>query len=150
MRGAMASRAETSDRAHLDRLFRDIYAVIRRIPRGRVATYGQVAELAGIPGGARIAAAALKTSTPALRLPWQRVIGKAGKLRGRIAIHDPVGAAVQREPARARGRRRRRHRPRRARRVCGWLQSRIRPRRIASTTASVRVDAPSFIITPLT
>ncbi|HEY5951063.1 MAG TPA: hypothetical protein VIV40_36480, partial [Kofleriaceae bacterium] len=38
----------------------------------------------------------LKTSTPADRLPWQRVIGKAGKLRGRIAIHDPVGAAIQR------------------------------------------------------
>ena len=38
----------------------------------------------------------MKTSTPADRLPWQRVIGKAGKLRGRIAIHDPVGAAIQR------------------------------------------------------
>ena len=30
-----------------------IYAVVRRIPRGRVATYGQVAELAGLPGHAR-------------------------------------------------------------------------------------------------
>ena len=78
-------------------LYRRIYAVIRKIPRGRVATYGQVAELAGIPGGARVAAAALKTSKPADRLPWQRVIGKAGKLRGRIAIHDPVGAAIQRQ-----------------------------------------------------
>ena len=58
---------------------------------------GQIAELAGIPGGARIAAAALKTSKPGDQLPWQRVIGKAGKLRGRIAIHDPVGAAIQRE-----------------------------------------------------
>src|SRR6478735_11238300 len=86
-----------SDRTHLEQLFKRIHAVIRKIPKGAVATYGQVAELAGLPGGARIAAAALKTSKPADRLPWQRVIGKAGKLRGRIAIHDPVGAAVQRK-----------------------------------------------------
>jgi methylated-DNA-protein-cysteine methyltransferase-like protein len=77
-------------------MYTRIHAVIRKIPRGAVATYGQVAELAGIPGGARVAAAALKTSKPEHRLPWQRVIGKAGKLRGRIAIHDPVGAAMQR------------------------------------------------------
>ena len=87
----------SSDREHLTQLFRQIHAVIRTIPRGTVATYGQVAELAGIPGGARIAAAALKTSKPGDQLPWQRVVGKAGKLRGRIAIHDPVGAAIQRE-----------------------------------------------------
>ena len=79
---------------HLRELYRRIYVVIRTIPRGAVATYGQVAELAGIPGGARVAAAALKTSKPTDQLPWQRVIGKAGKTRGRIAIHDPVGAGV--------------------------------------------------------
>src|SRR6185295_10702767 len=82
---------------HVVRLYRSIYAVVRRIPRGRVATYGQVAELAGIPGGGRVAGAAMKVSKPSDRLPWQRVIGKAGRTRGRIAIHDPVGAAVQRQ-----------------------------------------------------
>jgi methylated-DNA-protein-cysteine methyltransferase related protein len=86
-----------SETEHLRELFRRMHAVIRKIPRGHVATYGQVAELAGLPGGARVAAASLKTSKPTDRLPWQRVIGKAGKLRGRIAIHDPVGAAVQRQ-----------------------------------------------------
>jgi len=90
----MASR---DDVEHVERLYRAIYAVVRRIPSGRVATYGQVAELAGIPGGARVAGAAMKTSKPSHRVPWQRVIGKASKLRGRIAIHDPVGAAVQRQ-----------------------------------------------------
>ncbi|MBA3452473.1 MAG: MGMT family protein [Deltaproteobacteria bacterium] len=89
--------AASEDSEHLQRLFCAIKKVIRKIPRGHVATYGQIAELAGIPGGARIAAAALKTSKPGDQLPWQRVIGKAGKLRGRIAIHDPVGAAIQRE-----------------------------------------------------
>lgn len=87
----------SSDADHVRRLYRSIHTVVRRIPRGRVATYGQVAELAGLPGGARVAGAAMKTSTSADRLPWQRVIAKAGKTRGRIAIHDPVGAAVQRQ-----------------------------------------------------
>ena len=89
--------ADRADIEHVERLYRAIYAVVRRIPSGRVATYGQVAELAGIPGGGRVAGAAMKTSKPGHRLPWQRVIGKAGKTRGRIAIHDPVGAAVQRQ-----------------------------------------------------
>jgi methylated-DNA-protein-cysteine methyltransferase-like protein len=87
----------TSEEAdHVQQLYRSIYTIVRRIPRGRVATYGQIAELAGIPGGARVAGAALKTSKPSDRLPWQRVIGKAGRTRGRIAIYDPVGAAIQR------------------------------------------------------
>jgi methylated-DNA-protein-cysteine methyltransferase-like protein len=86
--------ASSDDREHLHRLFRAIHAVVRTIPRGRVATYGQVAELAGIPNGGRIGGAAMKQHA---RVPWQRVIGKASKTRGRIAIHDPVGAALQRE-----------------------------------------------------
>jgi methylated-DNA-protein-cysteine methyltransferase-like protein len=80
--------------SHLQELYRRMYAVMRKIPRGRVATYGQVAELAGLPGGARIAAASLKVSHD--RVPWQRVIGKAGGRRGSIKIRDPVGAAMQR------------------------------------------------------
>jgi methylated-DNA-protein-cysteine methyltransferase-like protein len=92
-----------SETDHLRELYRRIYAVVRKIPRGAVATYGQVAELAGIPGGARVAGAAMKTSKPADKLPWQRVIGKTGKFRGRIAIHDPVGAAVQRKLLEAEG-----------------------------------------------
>jgi methylated-DNA-protein-cysteine methyltransferase-like protein len=82
---------------HVEKLYQAIYKVIRRIPRGRVATYGQVAELAGLPGGARVSAAALKTSRPEHRLPWHRVIGKRGRTTGRIAIMDPIGGAVQRE-----------------------------------------------------
>jgi len=83
-------------RSEVERLYRLIYEVVKRIPKGRVATYGQVAELAGIPGGARVAGAALKVSKGKHGLPWQRVLGKASKLRGRIAILDPVGAAMQR------------------------------------------------------
>lgn len=86
--------ASSDDREHLQRLFRRIHAVVRTIPCGRVATYGQCAELAGIPNGGRIGGAALKQKAD---VPWQRVVGKASPTRGRIAIHDPVGAALQRE-----------------------------------------------------
>lgn len=55
-----------------------------------------MAELADIPGGARVAGAALKACSSHDTVPWQRVVGKAGRDRGRIAIHDPVGAAIQR------------------------------------------------------
>lgn len=82
------------------RLYRQIYKVVRRIPRGKVATYGQVAELAGIPGGARVAGAAMRASKG---LPWQRVLGKRGKNRAGVAILDPVGAAVQRRLLEAEG-----------------------------------------------
>src|SRR3954466_14109734 len=91
----MSSSATVAE--HVIKLYRAIHAVVRRIPAGHVATYGQVAELAGLPGGARVAGAALKTSKPSDRLPGQGASGKAGKNRGRIAIHDPVGAAVQRQ-----------------------------------------------------
>ncbi len=86
--------------AEMARLFRAMHAVVKKIPRGQVLTYGQLAELAGLPGGARIAGAAMKRSDG---LPWQRVVGKAGPRRGRIAIHDPVGAAMQRQKLVAEG-----------------------------------------------
>jgi methylated-DNA-protein-cysteine methyltransferase-like protein len=74
------------------------YAVVRRIPRGRVTTYGDVALRAGSPGYARhvgLALAALRGTVH--RVPWQRVLAKESRRRARIAILDPVGAAAQRD-----------------------------------------------------
>jgi methylated-DNA-protein-cysteine methyltransferase-like protein len=74
------------------------YRAVRRVPRGRVTTYGQIALLAGCPGYARHvghALAALRGTR--LRVPWQRVLGKAGRGWARVAILDAVGAAVQRD-----------------------------------------------------
>jgi len=71
-----------------------IYAVVRAIPRGKVATYGQVAELAGIPAGHRVVARAMR-DCPA-RLPWQRVVGRKDARRAQINIHDPEHVAAQR------------------------------------------------------
>jgi len=59
--------------------FEDIRRVVRRIPRGKVATYGQVARAAGYPRWARMVARALRDSERH-RLPWQRVIGSGGAI----------------------------------------------------------------------
>lgn len=71
-----------------------IHAVVRAIPRGKVATYGEVAELAGIPSGHRVAARVMRSCPE--RLPWQRVLGKKDARRGQISIEDPEHAALQR------------------------------------------------------
>ena len=60
-----------------------IYAVVRRIPRGRVATYGQVAALAGLPGQARLVGYALHALTSSTGVPWQRVINARGTVSAR-------------------------------------------------------------------
>ena len=52
--------------------------MVRRIPRGRVATYGQVAELAGLPGHARQVGYALHALRGESALPWHRVVNAAG------------------------------------------------------------------------
>ncbi len=59
-----------------------IYGVVSRIPKGRVATYGQIAHLAGIPKGARqvgYAMAALGRGTPRPDVPWHRVVNAKGE-----------------------------------------------------------------------
>jgi methylated-DNA-protein-cysteine methyltransferase-like protein len=60
--------------------YRRIYRVVARIPRGRVATYGQVARLAGLPGRARLVGYALAAIPDASRLPWHRVVNARGKI----------------------------------------------------------------------
>jgi methylated-DNA-protein-cysteine methyltransferase-like protein len=60
-----------------------IYAVVARIPRGRVATYGQIARLAGLPGHARQVGYALAALREGSRLPWHRVVNAAGGISPR-------------------------------------------------------------------
>jgi methylated-DNA-protein-cysteine methyltransferase-like protein len=62
--------------------YRRIYRVVRRIPRGRVATYGQVAELAGFPRHARMVGYALHALEDDA-IPWQRVINARGQISPR-------------------------------------------------------------------
>ena len=86
-----------TDAQLIARLYSDIYKVVRRIPRGRVATYGQVAELAGRPGAARVVGVAMRLAGGQRGLPWQRVVGKRGKRSARVSILDPIGGATQRQ-----------------------------------------------------
>lgn len=60
-----------------------IYAVVRRIPHGRVATYGQVAALAGLGRHARQVGYALHALPDGADLPWQRVINARGEVSER-------------------------------------------------------------------
>jgi methylated-DNA-protein-cysteine methyltransferase-like protein len=57
-----------------------IVAAIKRIPEGKVATYGQIALLAGNPGAARRVAWLLHSSSGTRGLPWQRVVSAKGKI----------------------------------------------------------------------
>ena len=67
--------------------FERIWAVIGRIPRGRVATYGQVAEVAGYVRRPRLTAQALRHVPDGRDIPWFRVINA----QGRIAIPANTG-----------------------------------------------------------
>ena len=71
-----------------------IYAVVRRIPRGRVATYGQIAVLAGVPGQARLVGNALNAVPDSSTVPWHRVINAQGRISTRRS--EPGGGITQR------------------------------------------------------
>ena len=71
-----------------------IWAVVRRIPRGRVATYGQIAAIVGIPRHARQVGYALGAAPEGRNLPWQRVINARGEVSPRAA---PGWNQVQRQ-----------------------------------------------------
>ncbi|MEZ5454142.1 MAG: MGMT family protein [Thiothrix sp.] len=55
-----------------------IYAIVRQIPPGSVATYGDVATLAGLPGHARLVGYALHALPEFTDVPWQRIINAKG------------------------------------------------------------------------
>lgn len=57
-----------------------IYAVVERIPKGSVATYGQVAALAGLPGRARLVGYALSALAGKSSIPWHRVVNAQGRV----------------------------------------------------------------------
>ena len=66
--------------------------MIRKIPRGHVATYGQIARLAGLPGHARQVGYALHALHGSTTVPWHRVINAAG----RISLRPFTGGLSQR------------------------------------------------------
>jgi len=63
-----------------DEVVAAICAVIRRIPKGWVATYGQVATMAGLPRRARLVGHILQHRDPTSNIPWHRVVNARGEV----------------------------------------------------------------------
>jgi methylated-DNA-protein-cysteine methyltransferase-like protein len=78
-----------------------VYAAVRAIPKGRVATYGQLARLLGVPRGARAVGWALRALDARLErsVPWHRVVGAGG----RISLRGGPGPLIQRRRLLAEG-----------------------------------------------
>jgi methylated-DNA-protein-cysteine methyltransferase-like protein len=77
-----------------------VYALIRRIPPGKVLTYGRVAALLEVARGARAVGWALRRLPDDSDVPWQRVINAAGRISTRYVEH---GELVQRALLEAEG-----------------------------------------------
>ena len=60
-----------------------IYGAVRKIPRGRVASYGEIAKRAGLPGRARQVGYAMHALQPGTRVPWHRVVNAERKVSRR-------------------------------------------------------------------
>jgi methylated-DNA-protein-cysteine methyltransferase-like protein len=69
-----------------------IYALVKKIPRGRVISYGQLAKALRLSGGARTAGRAMAASPAGQGVPWHRVVGAGG----RLLIREPY-ASLQRK-----------------------------------------------------
>jgi methylated-DNA-protein-cysteine methyltransferase related protein len=65
-----------------------VYALVRRVPRGRVVTYGQIAARLGYPRAARAVGQAMRDCPPSL--PWHRVVNA----RGGISLRGNVGSML--------------------------------------------------------
>jgi methylated-DNA-protein-cysteine methyltransferase-like protein len=72
-------------------VFENAYRILKRVPRGRVITYAQLARMAGLPGGARTAGRAMAGCPQGRGIPWHRVVGAGG----RILVREPY-ASLQR------------------------------------------------------
>jgi methylated-DNA-protein-cysteine methyltransferase-like protein len=75
------SEVFTLNRAALESIWR----AVKSIPRGDVATYGDVARRAGLPGRARLVGYALKAAPVKLRLPWHRVVAAGPRIAFPVA-----------------------------------------------------------------
>ena len=65
-----------------------VYRVVRKIPRGRVMTYGQIATILGAPRAARAVGYAMRAAPK--KVPWQRVINRMGQISARGDVERPI------------------------------------------------------------
>ncbi len=79
-----------------DRFRAAVYAAVRRIPRGKVATYGQIAALIGRPRHSRHVGHALSALPAGVKAPWHRVINAQGRISLRLRHWDSGSDEMQR------------------------------------------------------
>ncbi len=60
--------------------YRLVWSIVRKIPKGRVSTYGRIAAICGMPGRSRLVGYALHALPPGTTVPWQRVINAGGRI----------------------------------------------------------------------
>jgi methylated-DNA-protein-cysteine methyltransferase related protein len=72
-----------------------IYKTVKKIPRGRVATYGQIAALAGMPRAARQVGYALRATPDNVKIPWHRVVNAQGRVSMRLKDWQSGGDDLQ-------------------------------------------------------
>jgi methylated-DNA-protein-cysteine methyltransferase-like protein len=65
------------------RSYARIYEAVRRVPRGRVASYGQIAAVAGMPRNARLVGYALRALPEGSPVPWHRIVNASGSISRR-------------------------------------------------------------------
>lgn len=85
----LKNRSQKSPSKQALGLYDRIYAMVRRIPAGRVASYGQIAALCGSPRAARIVGWALHVMSEEKlhRVPWHRVINRNGEISTTCSEH---------------------------------------------------------------
>ena len=69
----------------------NVISIVSSIPRGKVATYGQIAKMAGSAMASRQVVRVLRSCSEKYNLPWHRVINS----KGEVAIKDPEGNLIQ-------------------------------------------------------
>ena len=72
-----------------------IYKIVKKIPRGRVATYGQIAALAAMPRAARQVGYALRATPDNVKIPWHRVVNAEGRVSMRLKDWQSGGDDLQ-------------------------------------------------------
>ncbi|MBT1063909.1 methylated-DNA--[protein]-cysteine S-methyltransferase [Bowmanella sp. Y26] len=76
----MTTDSEATLNSGVNEHYRRIWHTVKLIPAGRVASYGQIADLAGLPGRARMVGKALQAAPKAMQLPWHRVLRSNGQI----------------------------------------------------------------------
>ena len=77
-------------------IYAAVWGIVKRIPRGRVATYGQIAALLGMPRHARQVGYALSATPENMKIPWHRVVNAEGRISLRLKHWETGSDDLQR------------------------------------------------------